>query len=330
MRVVSFLILCLILAGSQGTPGRIPDDVTPYYTVQIQAVPQARRDGLLATYEALKAKGYFVYSRDAHVNGQPYVRLRVGLLKDRNLAQTYGQAIREQEGFDHFVARADLLVETFGHAFDIITTPNDIWFRSDTSVRPLYHFDTAEAAASCSEVKVNPQGQAIAFACENQIIKIDLRNGSAIVLKQGQREDALFNSTLAWSPDGRYIAYLDTAGWEQPTKLWTMQSDGQHDRCLVADETGQMRVKSLHWHPSRNEIFYVSGPTHGTVSVGGSLRRVDLSGNRQVVVPAHGSQRTEVCSEFHIIGNEIRYRLAHFDPNYQSQKYTTHAIPVDR
>lgn len=326
----ALLILCLVWAGSQKTALRAPDNVAPYYTVQIQSVPSAKRDRLLATYESLKAKGHLAYCRDACVNGRAFIRLRVGLFRNHTTAQTYGQAMHECDGFDYFVTRADLPVETFGDAFEIVTTPNDIWFRSDASLRPLYHFDTSEAAATCSGAKIDPKGRAIAFACDNQIVRIDLRDGSAIVLKQGQREDALFNSVLAWSPDGQRIAYLDTVGWEQPTKLWAMQSDGRRDRCLVADETQQTRVKSFRWHPSGNELFYVSGPAHGTVSVGGSLCRVDLQGNHRVVVPACESRRTEVYSEFHVAGDEIRYQLAHFDTDYQVRYYTPHAVLVDR
>ncbi len=329
MLVDSVLFLCLTLLSSQTLSASGPDGVAPHYTLQICSVPLARQERVSAVYDSLKAKGHLVYCRNAHVNGQTYARLRVGLFKNRDTAQMYGKSLQEREGFDYFVTKADVRIKPFGDAFDIVTTPNDIWLRSSASMKSLYHFDVSGAAATCSPVEIRPKGQAIAFACNNRIIKIDLRDDSTTVLKQGQQEETLFNSTLAWSPDGQYIAYLDTVGWEQPTRLWIMRSDGKHDRCLVADETGQTRVKSLHWHPAGREIFYVSGPTYGTVSVGGSLCRVDLDGNHRVVVTAGKDLRTEVCSEFHIAGSEIRYRLAHFDANGQVQRRTVHTIPVD-
>lgn len=332
MRIVlvdSVLTICLTLLSSQALPASGPDSVAPCYTVQIHSVPLGRREQVLAVYDSLKAKGHLVYCRDAHVNGQAYIRLRAGLFKNRDQAQMYGEALHEREALDYFIAKANLRVEPFDDAFNIVTTPNDIWLQSPTSVKSLYHFDTSAAAATCSPVEIGPRGQAIVFACNNRILKIDLRDGSRTLLKQGQREEDLFNTTLAWSPDGQHIAYLDAVGWEQPTRLWIMQSDGRHDRCLVADKTRQTRVKSFHWHPSSREIFYVSGPTHGTVSVGGSLCRMDLDGNHRVVVPAHEGLRTQVCSEFHVADTTIQYRLAHFDTDFQVQYYTTHTASVD-
>ncbi len=330
MFVDALLILGLALAGSQGPHTDATRQTRLRYTVQIQSAPATQRERLRETYEALKAKGHLVYCRDAWIHERAYVRLRVGLFTSSEEAGRYGETIHEQEGFDYFVARANLSIESFGTAFDVITTANDIWFRSDTCLRPLYHFDTAEASMTCSGIAVSPTGRCIAFSCDNKIVKIDLQDDSITVLKTGHCDDSLFNSVLAWSPDGRHIAYLDAMGWELPTKLWIMQSDGNNDRRLVGDDTGQTRVKSLQWRPSGQEVFYVSGPAHGTVSAGGSLCGVGLGGRGRVVVPACAAERTEVCSEFRIVGNEIHYQLAHFDAQCQVRQHTAHKTAIPR
>lgn len=326
----ALLILGLILAGVQGLDACATEPAGAGYTVQIQAAPAVARSRLLQTYEYLKAKGYLVYCRDAHVNDRAYVRLRIGLFKTRDEARRHAEAIHKSEGFDYFVTPTRLPLDSFGDLFDIVTTPNDIWFRSATSLRPLYHFETARGAASCRGARICPVGRHIVFSCHNQLVRIDLHDDSIHVLKQGEGEDALFNSVLAWSPDGRHIAYLDRAEWELPTKLWIMRSDGSLDRCMAGDDTGQTRVKSLQWHPFGSEVLYVSGPAHGTVSVGGSLCRMDLDGRPEVVVPSDRRERTEVCSAFHIVGNEVQYRLAHFDEDYQIQRYSTRTLLLDR
>jgi len=299
-----------------------------YYTVQLQAGPAARRSQILRTYEALKAKGYLVYCRDAYVHDHLYVRLRAGCFQDREKARVYADALREKENFDGFVAQSRCSVASFGEAFDIVTTPNDIWFRSSTDLRPLYHFDTVEAATTCSAVAIGPAGREIAFSCDNKILKIDLKTGTAVVLKEGRSEGVLFRCLLAWSPDGQHIAYLDRVGWELPTSLWVMRSDGEDDRLLVADPTGQTRVKSFRWHPEDAELFYVSGPRHGTISVGGSLYRVGLDGDKGLLVPAGKAERMEVCRRFDIAAGRIHYRRAHFDPDYQVKRYTVHTTPL--
>lgn len=330
MFVEALLILGLALAGSQGPHTDVTRETRLRYTVQIQSAPATQTDRLHETYEALKAKGHLVYCRNAWVHGRAYVRLRVGLFTSSEEAGRYGETIHEREGFDYFVAQANLPVESFCEAFDIITAPNDIWFRSDTCLRPLYHFDTAEASLTCSGIAISSTGRCIAFCCDNKIVKIDLQDDSITVLKTGPCDDSLFSSMLAWSPDGRHIAYLDAVGWELPTKLWIMQSDGNDDRRLVGDDTGQTRVKSLQWHPCGQEVFYVCGPAHGTVSAGGSLCGVDLCGRGRVVVPACAAERTEVCSEFRIVGNEIHYQLAHFDAHYQVRQHTAHKTAIPR
>ncbi len=139
----------------------------------------------------------------------------------------------------------------------------------------------------------------------------------------------MFLSILAWSPDEQHIAYLDRVGFELPTRLWIMRSDGTGARCLIGDDSGRTRVKSVRWHPSGDKLFYVSGPAHGTISVGGSLYRVDLRGHCEIVVPSSQSERTEVCSAFRVGDQAIHYRLAHFDEDYQVGRYSTHILPIE-
>lgn len=321
--------LCPTLVGAQGPDVSDAADAGRRYTVQIQSVPAARIDHALRTYEDLKAKGHLVYYGHAYVHEGGYIRLRAGFFGNRDAAEAYADTLRQKEGFDGFVTQANLAVASFGEAFDIVTTPNDLWLLSQGSLRPLYRFDSIEAAATCSTIAIGPAGRAVAFACDNRILRIDLDSSTATTLAQGQSEDALFRCTLAWSPDGRHIAYLDRVGWELTTRLWIMSSGGGANRCLAGDDTGRTRVKSFRWHPSRLELFYISGPTHGTVSVGGSLYRVNLQGRRDLLVPACLAERTEVCSQFRIAGDEIHYRIAHFDPDYQEITYTTQTAPLD-
>ncbi len=321
--------LCPTLVGAQGPDVSDAAEAGRRYTVQIQSVPPARIDHALRTYEDLKAKGHLVYYGHAYVHERVYIRLRAGFFGDRDAAEAYADTLRQKEGFDGFVTQANLAVASFGEAFDIVTTSNDLWLLARGSVRLLYHFDSIEAAATCSAVAICPAGRTVAFACDNRILRIDLDSSAATTLAKGQSEAALFRCALAWSPDGRQIAYLDRVGWELPTRLWIMRSDGDANRCLAGDNTGRTRVKSFRWHPYRDELFYVSGPTHGTVSVGGSLNRVNLQGRRQLVASACVAGRTEVCPQFHIAGGEIHYRIAHFDPDYQEIAYTTQTAPLD-
>ena len=108
-----------------------------------------------------------------------------------------------------------------------------------------------------------------------------------------------------------------------------MRSDGTDNHCLVGNDTSKIRVKSFLWHPRRNRLFYVAGPTHGTVSVGGSLWCADLDGTRRRIVAAGLAEATEVSSEFAITDETLRYRVAHFDIDGRVREYTRHRLSLD-
>jgi dipeptidyl aminopeptidase/acylaminoacyl peptidase len=172
--------------------------------------------------------------------------------------------------------------------------------------------------------RVSPDGDAIAFYEDYRIVRVALDTGAVRVLREAACEDDLLHSTVRWSPDGRYLAYLDAVEWELPTKLWIMQADGTENRCLIADETRQTKVKSFVWHPYRNRILYVSGPTHGTVSLGGDLCCIDLDGTRRTLVAAELSRGTEVLAEFRVADGLLEYRIAHHSTDGKEPRYSWH------
>ena len=77
-----------------------------------------------------------------------------------------------------------------------------------------------------------------------------------------------------------------------------------------------------------NRIFYVSGLTHGTVSVGGSLYCTELAGDRKKIVPANIENGEEVFREFRIAGGTLYYKIARFDENRQDKQYTLRTLDI--
>jgi len=318
-------MVCLTLIVSTPFPGSVlaspsAEKEHPYYTIQILSASAARRDEVRAICEMLRRKGYLAYCAEARVRGKRHIRLRLGAFSTRAAAQAYATDITLKEGFDYFVVRANVFVDSFGDAFEVITTPGGIWLKSATTTKPLYRF--------YSPARISPTGKAIAFYHDNKIIKIDLPDGSASVLREGRREEELFQALVRFSPDGQYVAYLDRVGWELTTKLWVMRADGSDSRCLVGDETGTTKVKSFLWHPQANRLLYVAGPTHGTVSVGGDLCSVDLIGHRRTLVKAQPTEGVEVAGDLWIADGRLCYRLAHFDADAQVCRYTEHDLPI--
>ncbi len=331
--VNSITIVCLALLVPTPFPAQVlasppAEKEHPYYTIQVLSTSVARRDEVLKTCERLQRRGYVAYCQETSIRGQRYIRLRVGAFGTRAAALAYAREFAPREGFDYFVVRANVFADSFGDAFEVITTPGGIWLKSPTATKPLYRFRPDKDARHYGPARISPTGRAVAFYCDNKILKVDLADTSVGVLREERREEALFNTVLRWSPDGRHLAYLDHVGWELPTRLWVMQADGRQNRCLAGDEMGQTKVKAFLWHPRDNRLFYVAGPTHGTISVGGSLYRTDLTGRRDTIVAAESTKGMEVASDFRIAEGRLHYRLAHFDENSQVRQYTEHTLAI--
>lgn len=298
------------------------------YTVQILSVSAARHDRVLALRDTLEHQGYLAYCQTATVNGRKFIRLRVGAFASPEVAATYAQALKAEKGFEGFVVQANIFIDASNDAFDVVTTPGGIWRRSAAGTRRLYVFPPDTNAWDYSPASIAPKGEAIAFCYANRIVKIDLTDGAATILREGAYEEDHFAGIIRWSPDGQYLAYLDQVGWEFPTRLWIMQADGQDNRLLAGDETGATKIKSFHWHPRTNRIFYVAGPTYGTVSVGGNLCCTDLTGRHEVLVAADPHGDAEVARDFRIVGDRLHYRLARFDAARHCPAYSERTLAI--
>jgi len=304
--------------------------VGAYYTVQVLAAPVGNQRAMLDEYESLRDEGHLVYYCPARVGERRYLRLRTGLFASRRQAQTCAERLRRENGFDPFVARARVFVDSFDERLQVVTTPSGIWRQAAGSAKELYHFQPIfEQAADCP-ARISPTGTNVAFYHDNKIMTVELSSGGPTILKKGTQPDALLRSVVRWSPDGRHIAYLDAVAWELPTRLWVMRADGTNNRCLVRDDSGRTKVKSFLWHPRENKLFYVAGLTHGTVSVGGSLYCTDLTGNRKKIVPARIEDGEEVFHEFCIADHILYYKIARFDADHQEKQYTLRTLDISR
>jgi hypothetical protein len=301
-----------------------PDNLKPCYTVQVLAVPAANRQAVLTVSESLRAQGRFVYYYGKRVDGRQYVRLRTGIFESQAQARAYADELREKEGLDGFIAQADVGVARFKDQFRIVTTPSGVWLVSGTSVKELYAPARGQVDMEHTAPQISPDGAAVAFYADRKIVRVTLNTGAVQILREAASDDALLQSIVRWSPDGRYLAYLDVVEWELPARLWIMRADGTENHCLVGDETKQTKVKSFEWHPYQNRIFYVSGPTHGTVSLGGSLCCAELDGTRRTLVQADMSQGTEILSEFRIASGVLQYRIAQHNPDGKEPQYSLH------
>lgn len=305
-------------------PRFAPEESGRYYTVQIMATPAENPQTLLAVYRSLRDKGHLVYYYPKHVGDRQYLRLRAGIFESPARAKAYAEELKRQEGLDFFIAQADVAVARFKDQFSIVTTPSGIWLAAGASARELYVPIRGRIDMERTTPQIAPDGTAIVFWADSRIMTVTLNTGEARILRQAASDDELLNSVVRWSPDGRYITYLDTTEWELPARLWIMRADGTENRCLVGDTTGKTKVKSFQWHPREDRVFYVVGPTHGTVSLGGSLCTIDLGGRNRTIVEANSAERMEVLSEFRIADGRLQYRTVHHNADGGEPQYSLH------
>lgn len=329
MTGVALGIIHLAALAQTAIPGPAQEALDRYFTIQVMAAPVENSPTLLRVHDDLREKGHLVYYYPRRIDRRQYVRLRVGVFGTPADAKAYAEELRNKEGFDTFIAEANVTVARFRDRFRIVTTPSGIWVVSGDRARELYAPANGRIDIGYTVPHISPDGAAIVFYADSRIVKVAVGSGETRILRQAQYEDELLNSIVRWSPDGRYVTYLDAPEWELPTKLWIMRADGTDNRCLIRDDTGATKVKSFEWHPRENRIFYVGGYTYGTVSVGGSLHRVDLDGSGRPIVEADWSQGTEVHAQFRIADGLLQYRIAHHDPNEIQPRYSSHTHPLD-
>ncbi len=297
-----------------------------YYSVQIKSFSEKSKNKAVELYKSLKKKNYLVYYQDKYIKKKKYIRVRVGIFKERSDAKVFGEKFKEKEGFDYYIDYAEVFVDNYKDQFLVITTPQSIVYKDKKKILELY------GETSIKEARISPDGKYIVFSNNhNKIIKLNIDTKVVTVLREtGDDSDELLAPKPSWSTDGRYIAYLKYNGWELPTELWIMQADGKGDRCLVPYvKKKKLSIKSYKWHPKQNKILYVFGNTFGTVSVGGNLYLTDMHGNKQMVIEADTKKREEISWDFKVIKNLIYYKVAHFDDQFLHIKYTLHKLNIN-
>ncbi len=316
---ISAQIAPLVLSAISGVHA---EAARKYYTVQILAAPVENKQAMLSVYESLRDKGRLVYYYPKRVGERQYLRLRAGVFESQDRAREHAETLKN-EGFAPFVAEAEVAVTRFRNEFNVVTTSSGIWLVTDSSARELYAPAQGLIDRRHTTPQIAPDGAAIAFYTAGQIMKVTLRTGDIQILAGTAPEENLFNSIVQWSPDGRYVAYLDAVEWELPTRLWVMRPDGTERRCLIGDATTQTKVKSFQWHPDRDRIFYVFGPTYGTVSLGGNLCDADLDGAHRTLVEASADSGIEVLPDFRIVDGLLHYRTVQHDPDGSEFQYAS-------
>jgi hypothetical protein len=328
---ISFFIVSLTLISNMISASNNKQ----YNTIHLKAFQLSSKEFMEGAelYHKLKEKGYIAYGYFDLVRNKQLFIVRVGCFENMSEAKKLSDEIKKEEGLDCLVVRADYLrLDKYKDKYKIITTPAGIWLEKGKTKKEIYLLAEGHTRKNITErvrILISPSGTGAVFYFKQKIIKIDIEQEQAYVLFQDTEETQLSSSILEWSYDGKYIAYIDAPEFEFPASLWVMKADGSERRSLVKhDYSSNDAVKSFHWHPNKNLIFFVEGYTWGTVTVGGDLFSVDLKGNRKTIIVADRKKGEEIFRDFRIENNTIYYKIVHFDKEYIKRHYTEHEFKI--
>ncbi len=336
MRRHHVLAIAVTLLAATGFGAGTATAAETLYSIQVRAVPLARKADGLSTYRALRDKGYLVYHHAADVDGKSWLRIAVGAFRTTDDAAAFGRDFTAKEGMDHFVARAPVrIVAAAGGAF--VVAPSALWTRAGRTVREVFVFDESPpegfAAPGGIRLMPSPDRTSVAFQYGMRVYAVRLGDETAVQLTAGGPyfgADHDYGPTPRWSPSGRYVAFQDFTEWEVKTSLWVARADGSETRALVDNQRreSQNAVKDFVWHPTEDRIIYVDGYAYGTVSVGGAIRSVDMAGQIVTVLDNDRKARQELAGPLRIADGHLHYRIVQFDANYERRSYTDARVPL--
>ena len=328
MRILVLLSTILFFAafGAAAAQGAGP------YSIQVRAVPAAEAADALATYRMLRDKGYLTYVYKAEVDGEPWLRIAVGVFDSHDDAAAFGKSFSAAVGLDHFVARAPVVV-TSADGGDFVVTPSALWTRQGDRVREVFVFDEPAprkfAAPGGIRLKPSPDRKAVAFQYGMRVYAVGLGDDEAVQLTAGGTyfgDEHDYGPTPYWSPSGRYVAFHDFLEFEVSTGLWVARADGSELRKLV--NYPEHAVRGFVWHPTEDRVFFVKSYSMGSVSVGGPIQSVDMEGNIRTVLDNDQAARQELAGPLEIKDGYLHYRKAQFDDNWVLQTYTDERVPL--
>lgn len=293
-----------------------------YYTLQTATMFAKDCWKAYELYVKLKNEKQMTYYIKDEDRGRVCFRVRSGIFASMDDARASAIKFKQDTKMSaSIVTTTGLTITDYKGIFDIVNTPSGIWLWDYKEFREIKNFGSSfncENTAAESPASISPDGKYIVYLFDGKITKIELNTGKETdILGPPSMTKRLERSSPKWSPDGKYIAFLDTLNAKAGTCLGIVKEDGTGERFVIDNSNKTRAVMSFEWAPDKNELYYVEGESTMRVPLGGELYRTGLDGNPKLIVqPEKG---TVIYRDFDIEGNELIYNIAVFKENSQDE-----------
>lgn len=294
---------------------RIIKNEVEYFSVQVASHPISEKEEALQLLSKMKERGYFVFLTTYRPENSKeiYIRIRTGYFP--KYAEAKRHCIKlQKDGFEYYIDKQKFIVASKGN-MRIIKTPNSIWLFDENNFKELFDITPSLFDRNIdfyyTQPFISPKGDEVLFEYDGKIIKINLNTNEKLII-----ENHVSNSFPQKSPSGKYIAYINDNLWESESSLWIHNSETSFCLVDVNESKKQDAIKNFVWHPTEDIIFYIIGSAYGTLTVGGEIWAVDITGKKCSLISCATNNREEIVNEFFIENNSLKYKIAQFDDGY--------------
>jgi hypothetical protein len=287
-----------------------------YFTVQIASYPQNEIQKALELFNRCKNE-YFTYITEYHHSHDciKYYRVRIGCFEKCEDAKIFGTALKEK-GYDYFIDQ-QIFLEASNSTIKILKVQSGIWLFQNMKYKEIYDLSPSiennEINSYYTQPFLSTKGDIFLFEYDDKIIIKNLVNGDEKKIDT----DHIYNSFPQISTSGKYIAYIKDNGWESWSGLQII-TDPDSSFCLIDVKTmqGSQAVKNFRWHPEKDIIFYVMGYASGTVSVGGDIYCIDLSGKNKLLIASNKDANEEIALDISLDNQFLYYNIVKYNDQY--------------
>jgi len=136
------------------------------------------------------------------------------------------------------------------YLFDVATQKAEKLTITIANDQPYARHEWKDAGKSIRDGSLSPNGKRVVFSARGELFSVPSRNGVTYNLTA---TPGVHERNAAWSPDGKYIAYISDATGEFEIYLMNQDGSGEPVQLTKGSET---YIFSLEWSPDSKKILY--------------------------------------------------------------------------